>query len=242
MLYSHIIVTRAAPGHHRLIQALSGLASNISWANPLVIRPILTVPVPHDFDDLLMLSPAAVQHAPALWLAAAKRLWVMGAGSASHVPTAWQSKIHMTPNVNNSAQWLEQLQTINWSTRRVLLLKGRYGRDRLPIFFSAHAQHYLEQCVYETHCQRRAHFFNWREVKPGAEVVIQVSSIEGLRGLIHLLGPQGCQWLQSCTLLISGEQQKAMVEKLPFLKRVLVAKSAAVEDIRSALLRGTDFL
>lgn len=152
-------------------------------------------------------------------------------------------EIHALPaTVSDSESLLENRELAEVRGRRVLILKGVGGRDKLRASLAARG---AEVTLGEVYRRRVAapepdEVERLRQACTAAATVIAVTSVEVLDALLELAPPASHPRLRTATLLVPGDRVAAAARARGWEGRVIVAPSAEDATMVAALVRAIE--
>ena len=168
------------------------------------------------------------------------KLAAVGKGTANALERRGLRRVIYPPDTFNSEALLAlpELQARSVARRRVVIFRGQGGRE----------------CLARTLRDRGAQV-DYAEVygrqKPAVEParvtalmgrrdvdVVVITSTDGLRNLMEMLGAQGRDWLSSKALVLASERIRGVAEELGITGRLTVASRSSDEALMAAIRDG----
>jgi uroporphyrinogen-III synthase len=183
-------------------------------------------------DTLIFTSVNAV-HACSLVPSSASVI-AMGPATAAALKAAGWSVSYAVPVGSTSEDLLQAdcLQAL--SGRQVALIGGEKPRGVLQAGLRKRGAQLQILSVYRRLCPKR----NPAEAQMAWPTQAVVStSLDSFRHLVHWLGPKGCSWLSGQAICVPSQRIADLLEELPFVSTVLLAKgpqSNAIVDCLTA--------
>jgi uroporphyrinogen-III synthase len=242
-----VLVTRPEEQSHDLCQAIRAAGGEPVRFPVLAIEPIRDSPSLQaamqrleEFHWAIFISPNAVLHAFAALdahggLPGSLRTAAVGKGTARKLRSSGHPPHLVPPGRANSEALLEQPELQQVDGQRILIFRGRGGRELLAQTLRARGAEVEYAEVY-------------RRVKPRANItalldrwargevdVVTVTSNEGLHNLYEMVGEQGRQRLLDTPLVVVSERGAELARSLGFRREVRVSASADPNGLLAAL-------
>lgn len=243
-----VLVTR--PSHQaenlaRLIEAESGEA--IRFPTVEILEPLDSARLAalidrlEQFDIAIFISPNAVNRAMSMITARRGKLPDMlalacvGRGSARELKR-FGVKTPLVPNGRYDSEALLALPVLhNVEHKKVVIFRGKGGRELLDNTLRERGAH-----VEYAECYRRTKPTTdmtrlLRQRLRGTIDIVSVTSVEGVRHLLDMVGKAGKQWLLKTPVVVISERMVAVCRELGFDAGIYVADDASDESIVSAI-------
>jgi len=171
-----------------------------------------------------------------------RRPWPAGVQLAAVGPTSTRAieyhglSVDHVPEQEFSSEGLLALDALQeMQGKRVVIFRGKGGRSKLYDSLTARGAEVEYAEVYQRSCPVIEFEKVLDLLSHGNLDVITVASNESLQNLCHMAGPQGLPILREKLLLVPGQRQIELAEKLGFTKTPIVADNASDEAFMEAL-------
>lgn len=230
-----VLITRPegrGAGLARLVEQAGGQAVLLPT---LRIRPL---PPPPDNplarlgpeDWLIAISPAAVEHGRALLagLGSGVRCAAVGPGTARAMRDAGLADV-LAPATGGSEALLQSLPEETVAGRRVVILKGRGGRELLADVLGRRGARLVPVDVYRRECPDAAPASALRALDARAVDAISVTSAESLKNLLTLAGPPRTGYVQATPLVVASPRLLSAARAMGFSGAMISAGAMDTE-------------
>lgn len=244
-----VLVTRPAGQGDGLCRLAEAAGYEAVYLPAIVIRPpadsgplqALLETLPR-YDLAVFISVNAVHFGMDFLLAqhdwpAGVKIAVVGAGSAAALREYGLAPDLVPAHRYNSEALLALPELQDMQDRRVVILRGNGGRERLRDSLVARGAtvDYVE--VYRRACPDVDPQLLDSILRPDALDVVTATSNETLHNLLAMAGPQGRARLLGLPLVVAGERQAELARQLGFRHAAVVAENAGDAAMAGALTR-----
>ena len=248
-----VMVTRPAQQAGPLIQQLQACGAS-PWPFPLLeITPCDSPELEHlisqldQYDIAIFISPNAVRYgieavSQRRPLPESLRLATIGRGSAQELETRLGQAVDIVPSSGSDSEaLLKHPELQNVSGKRILIFRGRQGRELLADTLRARGAQVDYAEVYERHRPEADTLALNAALASGSVDVILISSNEALDNLLSMVESDNLAALYQIRLVVIHPRQVERAQQLGFRYNPLLARDGSVGAIIKALtsLRAT---
>jgi uroporphyrinogen-III synthase len=246
-----VLVTRPAGQAERLCSLIEAAGGEALRLPALEIHPLEDtgqleplVAALENFQLAVFVSVNAVQMGLPFILD--RRPWPAGVKLAAVGPTSTRAIEHYglcvdyVPEHEFSSEGLLAIDSLqDMHGKRVVIFRGKGGRSKLYDSLTARGAEVEYAEVYQRTCPVVDYQTMLELLQQENLDVITVASNESLQNLCHMAGPQGLPILREKLLLVPGQRQLVLAEKLGFSRTPVVADNASDEAFMDALKKIT---
>lgn len=206
--------------------------------NPQALRSIIDRL--QDFALAIFISPNAVKRAMNLILARGGwppvvRAACVGRGSARELETFGIENVIVPPDRFDSEALLERPELINVKGKRIVIFRGKGGRELLgDTLISRGAEITYAECYRRARPDTDATSLV-RRGERGEIDILSLTSVEGLQNLFDMVGKPGQRWLIRTPIVVVSERMVEVCRDLGFMTQPRLASPASDEAILEAI-------